>query len=374
MSAEQAGPIAIYGATGYTGRLTAAELVRAGADVVLAGRDPAKLARLAAELGGSVRTHAVALGDAAGLRRLLEPCACVIACAGPFVLHGEPVLAAAAETGTHYVDSTGEQPFMRLVFERYGPVAERNGAVLLTAMGFDYVPGDMIAALTAEGMDEVDELELAYGVEDFGTSRGTARSALGMLGGESWEWRDGRLVPADRRSLRPDFAFPPPLGPQRMVRYPAGEHITVPRHVPVRTVRTSLSAAAVVPGPLRAASGVVVPLTQMLAASPLRSALARAIDLLPEGPSEGARRAARFTIVCEARAGSARRVGVIRGRDVYGLTARSLAVAARRCAAPGFDRTGALAPSEAFPPRDFLPELAEFEVAWEVQSPADASL
>jgi short subunit dehydrogenase-like uncharacterized protein len=159
-----------------------------------------------------------------------------------------------------------------------------------------------------------------------------------------------------------------------MVRYPAGEHITVPRHVPVRTVRTSLSAATVVPRPLRGAARVVVPFTQGLALSPLRGLLLRAIDLLPEGPSEHARRAARFTIVCEARAGSTRRRGVIRGTDVYGLTARSLAAAARRCAAEGFDRRGALAPSQAFAPREFLPELADFGVSWEVEPPTSASL
>src|SRR5690606_30963252 len=139
-----------------------------------------------------------------------------------------------------------------------------------------------------------------------GTSRGTARSAIGMMGGDSWEWRDGRLALADRRALRPDFTFPAPQGRQRMVRYPAGEHITVPRHVPVRTVRTSLSAATVVPRPLRGAARVVVPFTRGLALSPLRGLLFRAIDLLPEGPPEHARRSARFTIVCEARAEAVR--------------------------------------------------------------------
>ena len=42
---------------------------------------------------------------------------------------------------------------MRKVFEGYGPDAARAGVALVTAMGFDYAPGDMIAALTAEGME-----------------------------------------------------------------------------------------------------------------------------------------------------------------------------------------------------------------------------
>jgi len=100
-----------------------------------------------------------------------SPARRVISCAGPFVQHGEPVLAAAAETGTHYIDTTGEQPFMRTVFERYGATAEGTGAALVTAMGFDYVPGDLIASLTA-GAGPVDEVVLAYWVKGFGPTRG----------------------------------------------------------------------------------------------------------------------------------------------------------------------------------------------------------
>src|SRR5215212_1389362 len=192
--AEQTGPIAVYGATGFTGRLVAAELRRRGAQFVLAGRNPAKLEILAEDLDGGVDTRAVRLEDQAKLRELLEPCAAVISCAGPFRIHGEPVLAAAVESGTHYLDTTGEQPFMRTVFERYGDAAERAGVALVTAMGFDYVPGDMIAALTA-GSGPVDEVALAYWVKGFGPTRGTALSALGMMGGGDVEWRAGELAP-----------------------------------------------------------------------------------------------------------------------------------------------------------------------------------
>jgi len=110
----QSGPIAVYGATGFTGGLIARELKRAGAEFLIAGRDRGKLEALSAELGG-VPAAAVSLDDQAGLREMLEPCSVVVACAGPFSLHGEPVVAAAVETGTHYLDTTGEQGFMRMV-------------------------------------------------------------------------------------------------------------------------------------------------------------------------------------------------------------------------------------------------------------------
>jgi short subunit dehydrogenase-like uncharacterized protein len=291
----------------------------------------------------------------------------VIACAGPFERHGEPVLAAAAETGTHYLDTTGEQPFMRRVFDEFGPRAERTGAALVTAMGFDYVPGDMIAALTAEGMGDLEEVVLAYSLAGFGPSRGTVRSALAMMSGGDVEWRDGAEEEADRGVPRGSFEFPEPIGTQRMLRYPAGEHVTVPRHVPTGTVRTMISASSLMPFRTAIAAPVVMPGLQLAVRTPLRIGFDALVGRLPEGPSAEDRRNVRFTIVCEARAEDRTRRGVISGRDVYGLTARSVVAGAVRCADPAFDRAGALAPSQAFAPREFLRDLSRFAVDWDVE-------
>jgi hypothetical protein len=66
----QTGPVAIYGATGFTGGLIARELKRIGADFLIAGRDPEKLERLSEELGG-VPFVAASVDDAAELRWLV---------------------------------------------------------------------------------------------------------------------------------------------------------------------------------------------------------------------------------------------------------------------------------------------------------------
>jgi short subunit dehydrogenase-like uncharacterized protein len=370
MSAEQQtkGPIAVYGASGYTGRLIAAELARSGAEFVLAGRNRARLERVAAETGGP-RVEAISLDDSAGLASLLGDCAAVIACAGPFSEHGEPVVAAAAATGTHYLDTTGEQPFMRRVFELHGPRAEASGAALVTGMGFDYVPGDMIASLTAEGMGELDELELSYAVLGFGPTRGTAHSALAMIGDGDVEWSGGALVAADTSVARGRFTFSPAIGEQRMVRYPAGEHITVPRHVPTARVKTRLTASTTMPpGLVAAAPALMAGMQLALRSSRLRRGADSLINRLPEGPRLEQRRSARFEIGCTARAGSVSRDGAISGRDIYGMTARSTVNGALRMSAPGFDGRGALAPSQAFEPRPFLDALSDFSVAYEVEA------
>lgn len=361
--AKQSGPIAVYGATGYTGKLVAQELRRRGADFVIAGRSREKLDALSASLGG-VPAEAASIDDSAALRALLDPCAAVIACAGPFTHYGEPILAAAAETGTHYLDTTGEQTFMRKVFDRYGEPAERSGAALVTGMGFDYVPGDLIASLTADGMGPLDEITVAYRVEGFGPTRGTALSALEIFSSGTVEWRDGQLRPAPRSVDGGKFRFPPPLGEKRTLRYPAGEQITVPRHVQTSRVNTRLSGMTLPPPPL---SSALLPAFSLALRTPLKSAADALINRLPEGPSEQDRRRARFTVACEARAAARTGRGSVTGSDLYGFTAATTVEGALRAADPSFDRSGALAPAQAFDPASFLDSLAGFGVAWEVE-------
>lgn len=354
-------PIAIYGATGFTGGLIARELKDAGANLLIAGRDRGKLEGLAEELGG-VPFAAVSVDDTAGLREMLEACSVVVACAGPFTLYGEPIVEAAVETGTHYLDTTGEQPFMRMVFEQYGDRAAQKGVALVSGMGFDYAPGDLIAALVADGMGPLEEIAVAYCVEGFTPTHGTALSALEIMGGGDTVWVDGAWRNGPRSANGGRWRFAEPLGELRMLRYPAGEQITVPRHVETKRVRTLLN-GMVVPQPLMPLATLGSPLLGAAMRTPLRRVAGAAIRRLPAAPSEKARQACRFTIECEAKGKSGTRRGTVRGGDVYGLTAASLAHAAQLCADPAYDRRGALAPAQAFDPADFLAMLdVEIEI------------
>jgi short subunit dehydrogenase-like uncharacterized protein len=358
-------PIAVYGATGFTGGLIARELQRAGTDFLISGRDQDKLERLSEELGG-VPFRAVSLDDPAGLREMLEGCSVVAACAGPFTLHGEPVVEAAVESGTHYLDTTGEQGFMRTVFERYGEGARAAGVALVPGMGFDYVPGDLIAALTAEGMGPLEEIVVAYCVHGFEPTHGTALSGLEIMRGGDVVWDDGEWQDAPRSADGGRWRFPDPVGEQLMLRYPAGEQITVPRHVETKRVRTLLN-GMVVPPRLMPVAVAASPLLGAAMRTPLRRAMGAAIQRLSAAPSEESRKAARFTIDCAARGETGTRRGIVRGSDVYGLTAAAVAHAATLCADPNYGRSGALAPAQAFDPASFLAALADVGVSTEVE-------
>jgi short subunit dehydrogenase-like uncharacterized protein len=362
---RQTGPIAVYGATGYTGRLVCQELARTGVSFVVSGRNPEKLDALVSELGLDAATVPATVDNPGSLMKLMDECPVVIDCAGPFVRYGEPVLAAAIQTGTHYLDTTGEQPYMRMVFERYGPGAARAGVALIPAMGFDFVPGDMIGSLTASGMGELDSISFNYCWEGFTPSQGTARTTLEILSDPGVEWQNLEWRKARGGVSRGTFDFPHPVGERQMIRYPAGEQITVPRHVPTRSVSTAINAGAFSSELMGRAFGAVIPpLGLAMRSRVLRRAIGAVISRLPEGPSAEQREAMRWTIVCEARRGEQLRQGVISGSDVYGLTAAAICRGAILAARRGFEARGALAPSQAFDPEDFLGTLERFDVRW----------
>ena len=97
-----------------------------------------------------------------------------------------------------YLDSSGEPPFIRQVFEEFGPHAERAGAVLLTAFGCDYVPGNLAGALALQAAGPTATgVQVGYllrGNIQKGTSAGTRASVAGVLIEPGYAFRGGRIV------------------------------------------------------------------------------------------------------------------------------------------------------------------------------------
>src|SRR3954463_6112478 len=141
--------IVVFGATGYTGRLVAERLVAQGVRPVLAGRSMSRLQSLAASLGDLEVARADVMRKNS-VFDLVGPDDVLLPTVGPFVKWGEPAVRAAVAAGCVYLDSTGEPPFIRRVFEEFGPPAAKSGARLLTAMGYDFAPGALAGALALE--------------------------------------------------------------------------------------------------------------------------------------------------------------------------------------------------------------------------------
>jgi len=96
------GKIVLYGATGYTGELTARAMVASGARPVLAGRDRGRLAAVAARLaqagdGVELETAVAGLEGPGPLRQLLGPGDVLVSTAGPFLKIGRAAVTAAVD-------------------------------------------------------------------------------------------------------------------------------------------------------------------------------------------------------------------------------------------------------------------------------------
>ena len=57
---------------------------------------------------------------------------------------------------------------------------------------------------------------------------------------------------------------------------------------------------------------------------------------------------------------------MVRGSDVYGLTAVTLSHAAELLSAPGFGKAGAMGPAAAFDPAAFLNHLGDYGLSFEL--------
>ena len=386
-------PVAIYGATGRTGRMVVSELEREQVECVVGGRRAEALQELAS-MPHVAAARAADAEDPAALGELLEGCEVLVNCAGPSSMLAEPLLRAALDAGVHYVDAAGEQAFIRSVFERHGPAAEARGVALVPALGFDYAIGDCIARLAATGREPLKELVLAYALSGSSVSGDALDAAAAGGPGPEVVYEDGAWRPARGGVGRFSFRFPEPLGRQTMQRYGSGEVITVPRHTTTSTVTTLITASTWAPHPaLTGAMPYLRPLAARLRRSPLRAALGLAARARggraggPPGSGEGARdsggigesdggdaggamalerRTARFTIAAIARGedGSVGR-GLVEGVDFYGLTGASLALGARLLQGHGF--SGALSAASAFEPARFLDALAERWLRWRLE-------
>ncbi|HEV2889369.1 MAG TPA: saccharopine dehydrogenase NADP-binding domain-containing protein [Frankiaceae bacterium] len=220
--------IVLFGATGYTGRLTAEALVRRGARPVLAGRNAAALEALNADLGGTCEVAVADVARPETVDALTRDGGVLVTTVGPFTQYGEPAVEAAIANGVTYLDSTGEPAFIRRVFEEYGP---RARGAMLTAFGYDYVPGNLAAAVALERAGEaavrVDVGYYATGKAGF--SAGTFAS-LTTVKPEGFAFRDGAVV--DQRGAQHVRSFDVDGDSRDAVSVGASEHFALPRIAP----------------------------------------------------------------------------------------------------------------------------------------------
>lgn len=333
----------LYGATGYTGALTARTAAQRGLKPILAGRNPAKVAALAGELG--LPWRAFPLDDGTALGQALREVPAVLHCAGPYSRTYKPMVDACLRTGTHYLDITGE---MQEHIALAGRDAEAcaAGVMLLPSVGFDVVPSDCLALHLKGRLPSATHLALAFQSAG-GWSRGTARSAVDAVDRPGMIRKDGALtpVPAAWKTRQIDFG----AGPTPCVTIPWGDVATAHRSTGIPNIEAYIA--------LPAAGRLALKSAGLLGGILGKRILARLVSLLPEGPSESQRATGYSLLWGEVTDGAGRRaVARMRTPHAYTLTAVSSLMAVERVLA-GDAPPGYQTPARAYGP-DFALEMA----------------
>lgn len=340
-----AGRIVVYGASGYTGGLIAERLAAAGVAPVLAGRDVARLTAVAERLDGEAEVVKADALRQNSVFALVEEGDVLISTVGPFAKYGTAAVRAAIAAGATYLDSTGEPSFIRKVFEQFDSPARKTGAKLLTAQGFDWVPGALAAALALEdaGPDAV-RVDIGYFVRGMSASAGTKESLVGATLDPGHRFTGGRIA-GERGAARvrsfddagqgfsaggaEHFTLPPAYGHLREVNTYIGVGVggVVVRGVQLVSVATSVAQRGVGGGVFRAA---------------MQAAAERVVAALP---ARGDTRAT-SQIVATAHAADGTQLArtALDGPDPYDFTASFMAWAAQR----EVEGAGALSPVLAY--------------------------
>ncbi|HWC14620.1 MAG TPA: saccharopine dehydrogenase NADP-binding domain-containing protein [Actinomycetota bacterium] len=335
--------VLLFGATGYTGTLTAAALQRRGASFVVAGRDRRKLDALA-ERTGAAGVRVAAVGDVDALSSALSDVSAMITCVGPFMDLGQTAVEAAIRAGVHYVDSSGEIDFIDVLADRYDAPAKNAGIVLAPAMGYDEVPADVGLSRAVEGVSRPIHVALTHAFPSK-ASTGTLRTVLGGIAGADACWvAGGRLERVPIASRRRWAPMPAPLGPKLGIPMPLAIGRLAPVHLELDTFEVYGTSHPVQAAAMRAGMPVA---KRVLALDITQRAIDAVLDRRAPGPSPTSRQQDRFTILVEAWSASEWRNVTLQGVDAYGITAETLAAGALKLAREGHDSAGVMAPTQA---------------------------
>ncbi len=219
---ERQHDVVLYGASGFVGRQTVAYFVQhaQGLRWALAGRSADKLAAVQRQTGATMADLVVAdAQDAQALDALARNARVVLSTAGPFALYGSELVAACVRHGTHYVDITGETPWVRELIDRHHATAAQGGTRIIPCAGFDSVPSDLGAWLLVQALRQQGQVCVAakasYSLRG-GFNGGTLASALNMLDtGQAQALADPYLLnPAEGRPADPAIDADP-VAPHR---------------------------------------------------------------------------------------------------------------------------------------------------------------
>lgn len=353
--------VVVVGASGLVGQRVVGELVRDHIAVAAC--------RHTGDIDLGIPVHAIDIAVPASLEKAFAGARVVINCAGPLRTTAEPVLVAAMRAGAHYVDVGGEQAVMHALYQRHESTVRKAGLLALPGAGLDCVVGDLAAVWAAQHLlgeveegpavrtaparrtedRPLDEVIVSYVFDELALSAGSQRALFGSAFERPLVWRRDRWENGRAGDHRTVNAGPALGGPRDAIALPAGDAITIPRHLAAQLVATYAST------------------TRRAAAAGAMRLLARALPFVPRAakgllapyasPDTDYTRT-QLAVIAQVRRGFSAAQIVVSGNDLYRTTAAIAAYVARAIVTRGSGPLGMLAPGELLRAAPALREIA----------------
>ncbi|MGC8739388.1 MAG: saccharopine dehydrogenase family protein [Candidatus Hydrogenedens sp.] len=195
--------ILIYGAYGYTGLLILDNCMTQQLPVIIGGRNETKLKEISQKYGIEYRTFS--LDDVNNIANNLDNICVVIHSAGPFQYTAKNMVLACLETGTHYIDITGEIDVFEWIATQDSKAKDKN-IMLLPGGGYDVVPSDCLASYLKSLLPDATHLSLAF-YTNGRPSHGTMLTAIESMGKGGQIRKEGILqsVPPASKRMKINF-------------------------------------------------------------------------------------------------------------------------------------------------------------------------
>ncbi|MFD6108002.1 hypothetical protein ACFWFQ_35695, partial [Nocardia salmonicida] len=228
---------------------------------------------------------------------------------------------------------------------------------------------DMLVPIVAAGLDHIDTVDIAYDITDWIPSGAAYENFLRGIGQPIIQFDHGFIDIATPAYRTADF------GRQRGTRptftYPAPEVLTLPRHLSIGRIQTSMTTSTfktripdrLAPTLTRAIGtglrGSIAPLIKRV----LSATTGASHNRIDDDPT-------RFRIAITIQADSIVRTANLAAEGIFDISAPIAARIAELTLRDSFERTGALTPAQVVEPNDFLDGLAAQSLSYDLTDAA----
>ena len=174
--------IIIFGASGFTGQIAVKYLDKNYPTLnwAISGRNKEKLMKISNDTNKKPEIFIADSKNQDSLAEIAKKTNVIASLAGPFNKYSNNLVHECLNHGTHYVDITGENLWVRDLIDKYHSKAVEKGVFIIPSCGYDSIPSDMGAYFCHKMLNRPISCIDGYHTGNGGISGGTTETGFTM--------------------------------------------------------------------------------------------------------------------------------------------------------------------------------------------------